>query len=350
VKYLIILTLLFSISLYAKDYTKHKKANTFINMMVTKHNFKRSYLEKLFQNVEVQRTPLSIYGVKTKKKEPKKQVKLYPKHGAWDRYVKYKVTPKRVEQGMNFIKKYKTTFTKVEKQYGVPKEYIAAIIGIESVYGKNVGKFPVFDTLTTLAFETNRRNKFFKGQLEEFILLSYRYNINPKNVKGSYAGAIGLGQFMPSSYKHFGIDFNKDGKVSLQHPQDAIASIANYLKEHGWNNKEEVATRVSYKGNRFTQYKTGYNRKYNRRDLVGIKPKYGQWNYFDKVRLIKLSKKNYDELWYAAKNFYVITRYNHSAYYAMSVHQLAQEIRKSRKKQTNSLVLNDVKEKDNTLN
>jgi len=353
VKYLFLLILLFSTSLYAnyaKDYTKHKKANTFITMMIEKHNFQRSYLEKLFQNVEVQRTPLSIYGVKTKKKDPNKKVKLYPKHGAWDRYVKYKVTPKRVEQGINFINKYKTTFKKVEKQYGVPSEYIAAIIGIESVYGKNVGKFPVFDTLTTLAFETNRRNKFFKEQLEEFILLSYRYNINPKNVKGSYAGAIGLGQFMPSSYKHFGIDFNKDGKVSLQHPGDAIASIANYLKEHGWELNEEVATRVSYQGNRFTQYKTGYNRKYHRKDLIGIKPKYGKWNYYNKVRLIKLSKKNYDELWYAAKNFYVITRYNHSAYYAMSVHQLAQEIKKTQQKQSDSLVLNEAKKQNNSVN
>lgn len=328
-KYFILLFLLFSLSLHAKDYRKDKKVVGFIDMMVTKHNFKRTYLEKLFENVEIQSTPLSIYGGLTKKKKDKdKKAKLYPKHGAWDRYVKYKVTPERIQQGRKFINKYRTTFRKVEQEYGVPAEYITAIIGIESVYGKNVGKFPVFDTLSTLAFEKNRRNKFFKKQLKEFILLSYRYKINPKNVKGSYAGAIGLGQFIPSSYRHFGVDFNKDGKISLQEPQDAIASIANYLKKHSWKNNEEVATRVSYKGNRFTKYKTGYNRKYKRKDLKGIKPKYGKWDYFNKVSLIKLNKKNYDELWYAAKNFYVITRYNHSAYYAMSVHQLAQKIKK----------------------
>lgn len=330
-KYLFLLFLLFTISLHAKDYTKHKKAIAFIDMMVTKHNFKRVYLEKLFKDVKIQTTPLSIYGgvKKNKNKKIVKKVKSYSRYGAWDRYVKYKITPKRIEQGRKFINKYRTTFTKVEQKYGVPAEYIAAIIGIESVYGKNVGKFPVLDTLSTLAFEKNRRNKFFKKQLKEFILLSYRYKINPRNVKGSYAGAIGLGQFIPSSYRYFGVDFNKDGKISLQHPQDAIASIANYLKKHNWNNKEEVATRVSYKGDRFTKYKTGYNKKYNRKDLKGIKPKYGKWDYFDKVRLIKLSKKDYDELWYAAKNFYVITRYNQSAYYAMSVHQLAQKIKKT---------------------
>lgn len=325
-KHLFLLFLIFTISLHAKDYTKNKEVIAFVNMMATKYNFKKTYLNKLFKYVEIQTIPLSIYGTSTKNKNEK--AKPYPKYGAWDRYVKLKVTPKRIQQGRKFINKYKTTFKKVEKEYGVPTEYIAAIIGIESVYGKNVGKFPVFDTLSTLAFEKNRRNKFFKKQLEEFILLSYRYKINPRNVKGSYAGAIGLGQFIPSSYRHFGVDFNKDGKISLQHPQDTIASIANYLKKNGWKNKKEVATRVSYKGNRFTKYRTGYNRKYNRKDLKGIKPKYGKWNYFDKVRLIKLSKENYDELWYAARNFYVITRYNHSAYYAMSVHQLAQKIKK----------------------
>ena len=297
-------------------------------MMVKEHNFKRHYLEKLFSKVKMQKAPLRFYAEKTKKKPSKKAQKLYPLHGAWDRYVKYKVTQRRTEQGVEFIKKYKSTFKRVEKDYGVPSHYVAAIIGIESVYGGNVGKYPVFDTLTTLAFEKNRRNKFFKRELEKFILLSYRQKFNPKNVKGSFAGAIGLSQFMPSNYEAYGVDFNNDGKISLQNPVDAIASVANYLKQHGWKKNEEVATRVSYKGDRFKKYKTGYNKKYHRSKLVGIEPKYGKWNYFDKVRLIKLSRKSYDELWYGAKNFYIITRYNHSAYYAMAVHQLAVKIKK----------------------
>ena len=296
-------------------------------MMVKEHNFKRHYLENLFSEVKMQKTPLRFYSKKTKSSQAL-QTK-YPLHGAWDRYVKHKVTPKRTKQGVEFLKKYKTTFKKVEKKYGIPSEYIAAIIGIESVYGGNVGKYPVFDTLTTLAFEKNRRNKFFKNELEKFILLSYRQKFNPKNVKGSFAGAIGLGQFMPSNYEAYGVDFNKDGKISLQHPQDAIASVANYLKQHGWRKGEEVATRVSYEGERFNKYKTGYNKKYNRTQLAGIKPKHGKWDYFDKVRLIKLNKTTHDELWYGAKNFYVITRYNHSAYYAMSVHKLAIQIKKA---------------------
>ncbi len=319
----------FTISLQAKNYNLNPKTVEFINMMVKEHNFKRDYLQEIFSKVKMQKAPLRFYTKKTKKKPSKKTEKLYPLHGAWDRYVKYKVTQRRTDQGVEFIKKYKSTFKKVEKDYGIPLEYVAAIIGIESVYGGNVGKYPVFDTLTTLAFEENRRNKFFKRELEKFILLSYRQKFNPKNVKGSFAGAIGLGQFMPSNYEAYGVDFNNDGKISLQNPVDAIASVANYLKLHGWRKGEEVATRVSYKGDRFKKYKTGYNKKYNRKDLADIEPKYGKWDYFDKVRLIKLSRATHDELWYGAKNFYVITRYNHSAYYAMSVHQLAMKIKKA---------------------
>ncbi len=319
----LIIIFIFIVSLHAKDYTKNPQTVEFINMMVKEHNFKRPYLEKLFSNVQKQETPLRMFT----RKPTKKAQKLYPKYGAWDRYVKYKVTPKRAKDGAKFLKKYSTTFKRVEKLYGVPAEYIAAIIGIESVYGNNVGKYPVFDTLTTLAFEKNRRSKFFKRELEKFILLSYRQKFNPKNVKGSYAGAIGIAQFMPSSYEAYAVDFNNDGKASLQHPQDAIASVANYLKQNGWKSGEKVATRVSYDGNRFTKYKTGYNRKYDRASLIGIKPKYGNWNYNDKVRLIKLNRTTHDELWYGARNFYIITRYNQSAYYAMSVHQLAKKIK-----------------------
>jgi len=321
--------LILTAPIFAKDYTKNQDAINFINMMVKEHNFKRDYLEKLFSNVTVQKTPLRLISRKPTKKPSKALQKKYPKHGAWDRYIKHKVTQKRTKQGISFIKKHQSTFKKVEKEYGVPIEYIAAIIGIESVYGGNVGKYPVFDTLTTLAFEKNRRSKFFKSELKKFILLSYRQKFNPKNVKGSYAGAIGLAQFMPSNYEAYGVDFNKDGKVSLQNPHDAIASVASYLSKHGWRKGEKVATRVSYKGIRFKAYKTGYNKKYNRSQLKGITPKYGKWNYNKKVRLIKLSRKDYDELWYGAKNFYVITRYNHSAYYAMSVHQLAMKIKKA---------------------
>jgi membrane-bound lytic murein transglycosylase B len=318
-----------TLMLSAKDYTKNPKTIKFIDTLVQKYDFKRAELEKLFSNVKVQNSALQAFRPQGMKKRTPEQIaalkKRYPKYGAWDRYSEHIITESRVNQGMAYIKRHRKTFEKVEKRYEVPKEYIAAIIGVESAYGKNVGKYPVFDTLSTLAFEKNRRNKFFQKELMKFMHLSQTEKFNPKNVYGSYAGAIGLGQFMPSNYEAYGVDFNADGRITLQRPEDAIASIANYLKQNGWRKGEPVATRVGYEGMRFKAYETGYRKTYSRAQLKGIRPKV-KWDYSGKVRLIKLNREKYDELWYGAKNFFVITRYNHSAYYAMSVHQLATKI------------------------
>ncbi len=324
----------------AKDYREYSQAKSVINTLVKKGYFEPAELGSLFSSVKVQKSALRAFTPRHKQKKQKdtrtpaqkaKAKMLANKYGSWGRYSRYVLSPRRVAQGVDFVRKHKKTFERVEKKYAVPKEYIAAIVGIESAFGKNVGKYPVFDTLVTLAFEKNRRNKFFKKQLIAFLKLSKTQKFNPKNVKGSFAGAIGLVQFMPSNYKPYGVDFNKDGRISLQNPKDAIASAANYLKKNGWRTGEPVATRVKYKGTRFNRYKTGYKYTYNRRNLKGIEP-WIKWDYNNKVRLIKLKKKNYDELWYGAKNFYVITRYNHSSYYAMAVHKLAQKIKVELKK------------------
>ncbi|MBT8349448.1 MAG: lytic murein transglycosylase B [Sulfurovum sp.] len=325
----ITLVFIMTLMLSAKDYTNNPKTIEFMDKLVQKYNFKRTHLEKLFSDVKVQKSALRAFRPKVKKNRTPEQIaalkKRYPKYGAWDRYAKHKVSDSRVKEGVEFIKRHRTIFEKVEKKYTVPKEYIAAIIGIETAYGRNVGKYQIFDTLTTLAFEKNRRNKFFQKELMKFILLSKTEKFNPKNVYGSYAGAIGLGQFMPSNYEAYGVDFNGDGRITLQKPEDAIASVANYMKQNGWRKGEPVATRVGYEGMRFKAYETGYRKTYDRAQLKGIRPK-EKWDYSGKVRLIKLNKEKYDELWYGAKNFFVITRYNHSAYYAMSVHQLATKI------------------------
>jgi membrane-bound lytic murein transglycosylase B len=334
------LSLFMLIFLNAKDYRKHPQAISVMNTLVKEHHFERSELKKLFSNVTVQKSALRVFTPKHKRKKQKdtrtaaqkqKAKMLRKKYGSWGLYSRNVVNSKRVAQGIAYIRKHQKIFDKVEKQYGVPKEYIAAIVGIESAFGKNVGKYPVFDTLSTLAFEKNRRNKFFTKQLIEFLKLSKRQNFNPKNVKGSYAGAIGLVQFMPSNYKPYGVDFNKDGHITLQRPDDAIASVAHYFKKNGWRTGEPVATRVKYDGTRFNKYKTGYKYTYHRKYLKGITPR-KKWSYSKKVRLIKLQKKKYDELWYGAKNFYVITRYNQSSYYAMAVHQLAQKIKEGLKR------------------
>jgi membrane-bound lytic murein transglycosylase B len=328
-KKMLLICFLTTIVVTAKNYTKNSETVAFIDDMVQRYDCQRSKLEDLFSDVVVQNDALNAFLPPSQQRRTNLKVKptpiIYPKEGTWDRYVKYKVTPQRIEQGIAFIHKYQNVFSQVEKQFGIPKEYIAAIIGIETVYGGNVGKYPVFDTLTTLSFEKNRRNKFFQKELREFLYLSKLQKFNPKDVYGSYAGAIGLGQFMPSNCQAYGVDFNCDGQIMMHHPEDAIASVANYLKKNGWRKGEPIATRVRYAGTRFRQYKTGYDVPYYRKHLKGIEPR-EPWGYNDKVRLIKLDKEKYDELWYGAKNFFVITRYNHSGYYAMAVHQLATQI------------------------
>lgn len=280
----------------AEDYTKNVKTIDTMNILIKKYHFKHSELQKLFSDVKVQHSALRAFLPRHKQKirketrtseQIKKAHRLRKKYGSWGRYSRNIVSDKRVAQGVMFVKKHRKTFEDVEKKYGVPEEYIAGIIGIESAYGKNVGKYPVFDTLCTLAFEKNRRNKFFKKQLIEFLALSKSEKFNPKNVKGSYAGAIGLVQFMPSNYEHYGVDFNGDGRITLQQPADAIASVANYFKKNGWRKNEPVATRVKYSGTRFNSHKTGYKHTYNRRQLHGISPR-EKWDYKNKVRLIKL--------------------------------------------------------------
>ena len=314
-----------SLFAYNKDYTKDLEVKNFINNLVKDDKFNKKELIKLFSNVEVQNNALSYY---TKPKKLDFEVKKRH-NNSWDRYEKKLLNQKRIKLGVEFMKKNKKVLNKAYKEYGVQAEYITAIIGIESFYGKFMGNYLVFEALTTLAFEKNRRNKFFKNELKEFLILTRKNKENPKDIYGSFAGAIGLAQFMPSNFKTLAVDFNKDKKIDLSNEADAIGSIANYFKKSGWNKYIPVATRVSYKGKRFTKLKTGFKYKYKRSKLKGIKPKDKNFFYNNKVHLVKLNRKRFDELWYGTKNFYVITRYNRSSYYAMAVHKLAQEIKKN---------------------
>jgi len=315
-------TLLFSQTI---NYNENREVKAFIDTLEKDYGFNKQNLKKLFMEVKIQKTALKQY--QKPKKTEKKLKKTKKKVGTWDKYEKLFLSSNRVKNGAIFMKENRKSLQKAYKIYGVSPEYITAIIGVETYYGKNTGNYPVFDTLATLAFEKNRRNKFFKRELREFLILSKKNKENPKATFGSYAGAIGLAQFMPSNFKTLAVDFNGDGVIDLNNVDDAIGSIANYFKKSGWQKYIPVATRVSYEGNRFNSLKTGYNHKYSRAKLKGIKPKFGKFHYAKKVHLIKLDRKKYDELWYGTKNFYVITRYNRSSYYAMAIHQLAKQIK-----------------------
>ncbi len=321
---ILLVSTLFSQLVFSLDYNKKTEVKNFINKMHKDFNYKKVYLEKLFKYVK--KNPYVIQKKSTKNR--KKPSTKYKPQGEWDIYSRLHLENNQGDLGVKFMHKNHKILQKAYKQYGVAPEYITAIIGIESYYGKNRGHYYVFDSLTHLAFNKNKRKKFYQYQLQEFLRMCYREQVEPRVIKGSKSGAIGLAQFMPSNYTHYAVDFNKDKKIRISKADDAIGSIANYFKENGWRKDEPVATRVRYEGNRFHAFKTGYKHKYHRKALIGIKPR-GNFRYDKKVMLIKLKKEKYDELWYGAKNFYVITRYNHSSYYAMAVHQLAKKIKKS---------------------
>ncbi len=313
---------------YNKNYNRNPYVKVFINDLEKNHGFDKKELHKLFSKVKFQESSLKYY-LKPKRKDFEIKNK---KHGSWDRYEKKLLDDRRVNLGADFMKRNKKHLEKAYRIFGVQPEYITAIIGVESYYGEFTGNYPVFDALTTLAFEENRRNKFFKSELKAFLKLAKKNKQNPKSIYGSFAGAIGLAQFMPSNFKKLAIDFNNDGVIDLYNEVDAIGSIANYFKKSGWNRKVPVATRVSYQGKRFNRLKTGFKYKYKRSRLKGIKPKKGKFYYPRKVHLVKLNRYKHDELWYGTSNFYAITLYNRSNYYAMAVHQLALKIKKEYRK------------------
>ena len=227
------------------------------------------------------------------------------------------------------MKENRLVLDKAEKAYGVPREIITAIIGVETRYGRNTGRYKVIDSLVTLAFHYPKRAGFFRSELEQFLLLTREQGLDPLEVTGSYAGAMGISQFISSSYRNYAVDFDIDGKTDIwNNPSDAIGSVANYFKMHGWKPGKQIAFRARAEGDQYLQELDGDllpDKKV--RDLAeyGIYP-VTPVNPDTMVKLLRFETREGDELWLGLQNFYVITRYNHSPLYAMAVFQLAMEI------------------------
>jgi membrane-bound lytic murein transglycosylase B len=281
--------------------------------------YKKTYLTRIFKKIRKNpKVTAKFCTVPIPKKKGKE--------GSWERYTRIHTGKDHINLGISFIKKHSKHLEKAYQKYGVPPEYITAIIGIESYYGDNCGRYYVFDQLSHLAFGKHKRKKFYKAQLEDFLRMCFKEQVEPRKVKGSSSGAIGLAQFMPSNYPIFGVDLDNNKKIQLSTPADAIGSIGNYFKKNGWKKDMPVAVKTTFKGKRFYGLKTGFKYRYKQNNLDFIKAKH-YFNYKEEVLLIKLSKAWSDELWFGSQNFYVLTRYNHSSYYAMAVHQLAQKIK-----------------------
>ena len=287
----------------------------FIDEMVSKHQFKRDELVQAFSRAE--RRQVIIDAITT-------PATLKP----WPEYRASFINAQRISGGLQFWQLYADALQHAEKQYGVPQEIIVALIGVETAYGRNAGKYSTLDALTTLAFDYPRRADFFRGELEQYLLLTREQGLDLFKVQGSYAGALGIPQFMPSSYRKYAVDFSGDGKTDLLHdPVDAIGSVANYFKQYGWLSGQPVTVRTGVSEDNCVGSLT---EAHTVAEWVagGMKP--------DKeiaadmsARLIDFTVAGGKEFWLAFGNFDVITRYNNSDFYAMSVFQLAEALREA---------------------
>jgi len=253
----------------------------------------------------------------------------------WYQYRGIFIKDRRIKQGARFWLEHRELLAEVSEKTGVPEEIIVAIIGVETFYGAYKGKDPVFDSLVTLAFDYPRRASFFMRELEEFLLLSKEQGFDARALRGSYAGAMGMPQFISSSYRNYAIDFDGDGQTNLfDSIPDIAGSVANYFVRHGWQPDGRVARPlVVSENNTVDSLEPGVKTDYKWAQLKQT----GLTSTFDitedtPVALVKLQQKDHPEYWAGFQNFYVITRYNHSELYAMAVYQLAKLISREFKK------------------
>jgi membrane-bound lytic murein transglycosylase B len=248
----------------------------------------------------------------------------------WHEYRPIFLNEARITKGVAFWNSKRETLARAESIYGVPSEIIVAIIGVETLYGERAGRIRVLDSLVTLGFRYPKRAKFFRAELQQFLLLSREESLDPLAVRGSYAGAMGVPQFIASSYRRYAVDFDGDGSRDLiGNAEDAIGSVANYLSEHGWRAEGGIAVPASVRGDGYkVLLKKGLKPKIPLQDLDahGVKM-VNDVPADSRVALLELDLANGSEYWVVERNFYAITRYNRSPLYAMAVTQLAKEIR-----------------------
>ncbi len=319
-----IITASLSLQAALASVAKRDDVKTFIQSMEDKHGFKSSELTELFEQVEVRKDIIDLMNRPAEGKP-------------WHEYRPIFVTARRIRGGVEFWDENSEILERAEQEYGVPPEIITAIIGVETRYGGYIGKHRVIDALTTLGFDYPKRARFFIKELEHFLLLMRDEAKDPLTPVGSYAGAMGIPQFIPSSYRHYAVDFDNDGKRDLWgNRADVIGSVASYFQRHGWQPGQPVASRVRVEGDGYANLlKAGIKPKYKLSHLKknGVIVNDG---FADDVQvaLLKYETKSGPEYWIGLQNFYTITRYNHSKRYAMAVYQLAMAIRDARENRT----------------
>jgi membrane-bound lytic murein transglycosylase B len=317
-------------SAHGSDYLQHAEMTKFIDRMVDEHQFNRGELVQQFSEVKKKQKIIDAMSGAAERTK------------TWGEYRNIFIKDRRIEQGVKFWLENAETLARAESVFGVPAEIVVSIIGVETNYGSNKGSWRVMDALSTLAFDyplqddaayTMKRKKFFASELENFLLLAREQKQNPLELKGSYAGAMGYGQFMPSSYRRYATDFDGDGFIDIwENQQDAIGSVANYFVEHGWLRDQAITTRARL-ATKYDKEIINLSRKERRKrnmqlddiQAKGFSP-VASLDGQQHASVIKLQGEKGAEFWLGFNNFYVITRYNTSIKYAMAVFQLSQAI------------------------
>ena len=314
---ILLIAFLTSQSIYS-DYSVKDETIEFIDYMVQKHGYEKSNLESIFQRAEYQEKVVRIMN-----RQPEGTM-------TWERYREIMVNESRISAGKEFIRSHKQDLKRAEKIYGVPAEIIASILGIETRYGRIKGNIRVIDSLSTLAFDYPRRSKFFKIQLEEFLLLSKEENFNPEEIEGSIAGAMGYGQFMPDSYRDYAVDFDNDGvRDILNNPVDAIGSVANFLNKKGkWKPNAPIAIRAKAI-NEIKEIKSSFKPYMTSMELekIGLVASEGITGNLKFVP-ISLELEDGYEYWLGFDNYHSISRYNRSKLYVMAVFEFSNSLSK----------------------
>ena len=299
------------------DLLQRAEVASFIKEMVAEYEYDAEELNDVLGRVELSEKVIAAIT---------RPAEAFP----WHRYRAIFIKPGRIRGGAEFWRSNYTQLERASENYGIPVEILVAIIGVETKYGRITGGFKVINSLSTLAFDYPKRSRFFTSELKHFLLLTREQALDPHTLSGSYAGAMGIPQFMPSSYRAYAVDFDEDGLTDIwDNPADAIGSVGNYLKEHGWRKGAGITSPVTVPDSDISALLTnGLEPKLVMADMTEAGVTAGaELDASEKVKLLELENRDGNEYWLAQHNFYVITRYNHSALYAMAVYQLAEAIR-----------------------
>ena len=310
------------------DYGKRTDVLAYVDELVERHGFDRTAVLSWFEAAQRKERILEAIS------RPAERVK------SWGEYRALFLTTRRIEEGVEFWRRHESTLARATREYRVAPEIVVAILGVETSYGRITGSFRVIDALMTLGFDYPPRAPFFRGELTQFLLLAREENRSPLDFAGSYAGAMGYGQFIPSSYRAYAVDFDGDGLRDIwKSVDDAVGSVANYFERHGWRGEGPVAVLVEVEGERADAVANeGLTPNYDVAELrrLGVRVDALADDALPddalpddaKAALFRMEGSNGTEYWLGLHDFYVITRYNHSAMYALAVLQLAQELRK----------------------